>query len=732
MGRVKLGTHIETNHKVGIKIIPKEALPKDSPPSSNPPSTPTSSASGMNKKLEREITIMKLIQHPNILQLHDVYETDKELFLILEYVEGGELFDYLVKKGRLSEHEALEFFQQIMYGIDFCHRYLICHRDLKPENLLLDRDRNVKIADFGMASLQVTGKMLETSCGSPHYASPEIIKGIKYDGPSADIWSCGVILYALLTGNLPFDDENIRRLLQKVKSGSYFIPEHVSEGAKDLLKRMMVTEPARRITMQEIFRHPWFSSYKTKNKPNPPAVDPAQLHVDDVTQIDPDILESLSLLGWGDEKVLIAALQDEKPGMAKAFYNLLVQRKYDNLEHYDPRDTSTWDVEGGPRRRTSSYMSLNGGPGSASGSRHDLYKSEASLGGGMFGGGDAHSRKSTDELRKSSDDLRRGRDENRRASDAGASDGGSREAPSGAAVPKKQGPNKIFTGVSKYGDTAVRVNSPLSASAHFDESRARAPLAGTSDTLTQLGQSSGVSTADHSRSSSANRASSSTPVEKKKMLTISIPVDEASAPGPAPRAASSAAKAQKPYLGDIEKRHTEEPSSPYASKFHRARLQGPPTPIITSSPKRSWFASLFNNFKPEPLSIKSTLDYQATQTAILDFLEKVQVSKVEPHKDGWKCRYDSASSPSTASSSSAVGTVPAEPRDSTGSAKGSANYVKFQVTIAKDADSPEGEPMIGPFRIQFVQTQGANSILKKVVDQLAHLWEQSYPTPILE
>ena len=144
--------------------------------------------------------------------------------MVLEQVEGGELFDYLVKKGRLTENEALYFFQQIIRGVEYCHRYMIwydilliiSHRDLKPENLLLDKDYNVKVADFGMANLQVPTKLMETSCGSPHYASPEIIRGDKYDGPTSDVWSCGVILYALLTGNLPFADDNIRKLLAKV------------------------------------------------------------------------------------------------------------------------------------------------------------------------------------------------------------------------------------------------------------------------------------------------------------------------------------------------------------------------------------------------------------------------------------------------------------------------------------------------------------------------------------
>ena len=129
---------------------------------------------------------MKLIQHPNIVQLYDVYESVSELYLVMEHVEGGELFDYLVKRTRLPEQEALVFFQQIISGIDFCHQHFISHRDLKPENLLLDGQNNVKIADFGMAALQQGGSLLETSCGSPHYASPEIIRGEKYNGMWSD------------------------------------------------------------------------------------------------------------------------------------------------------------------------------------------------------------------------------------------------------------------------------------------------------------------------------------------------------------------------------------------------------------------------------------------------------------------------------------------------------------------------------------------------------------------
>ncbi|XP_041967249.1 LOW QUALITY PROTEIN: serine/threonine-protein kinase BRSK2 [Alosa sapidissima] len=180
-GLVKLGIHCVTCQKVAIKIVNREKL-----------------SDSVLMKVEREIAILKLIEHPHVLKLHDVYENKKYLYLVLEHVSGGELFDYLVKKGRLTPKEARKFFRQIISALDFCHSHSICHRDLKPENLLLDEKNNIRIADFGMASLQVGDSLLETSCGSPHYACPEVIRGEKYDGRKADVWSCGVILFALL------------------------------------------------------------------------------------------------------------------------------------------------------------------------------------------------------------------------------------------------------------------------------------------------------------------------------------------------------------------------------------------------------------------------------------------------------------------------------------------------------------------------------------------------------
>ncbi|XP_064921167.1 serine/threonine-protein kinase BRSK2 isoform X22 [Columba livia] len=215
-------------------------------------------------KVEREIAILKLIEHPHVLKLHDVYENKKYLYLVLEHVSGGELFDYLVKKGRLTPKEARKFFRQIISALDFCHSHSICHRDLKPENLLLDEKNNIRIADFGMASLQVGDSLLETSCGSPHYACPEVIRGEKYDGRKADVWSCGVILFALLVGALPFDDDNLRQLLEKVKRGVFHMPHFIPPDCQNLLRGMIEVDASKRLTLEHIQKHIWYIENQEK------------------------------------------------------------------------------------------------------------------------------------------------------------------------------------------------------------------------------------------------------------------------------------------------------------------------------------------------------------------------------------------------------------------------------------------------------------------------------------
>ncbi|KAL9556857.1 hypothetical protein MBANPS3_001679 [Mucor bainieri] len=347
-GRVKIGIHKVTGEKVAIKIIAKSHLAANA---------------SVEKAVKREIAVMKLISHPNIMSLIDVIDLSDSpnLYLVLEYVQGGELFEYLVSQGRLSEAEARKYFQQIIIGLDYCHRHLICHRDLKPENLLLDREKNIKIADFGMASLQPTGQMLETSCGSPHYASPEIVNGIPYDGSASDIWSCGIILYALLSGHLPFDDDNIRQLLNKVKVGKYKIPDHLSDEARDLITKILVINPAKRLTMKQVQSHPWFTKDPPPNLttlPDPPTAAEIGRPVANAAEIDDRILETLKVL-WTDlstEKVVGALLNSEvlmacdiRYNMQKVTYVLL--QRHANSYWQTERDDDIRSVASPAKRR---------------------------------------------------------------------------------------------------------------------------------------------------------------------------------------------------------------------------------------------------------------------------------------------------------------------------------------------------------------------------------------------
>ncbi|XP_050961952.1 serine/threonine-protein kinase BRSK2 isoform X3 [Labeo rohita] len=339
-GLVKLGVHCITGQKVAIKIVNREKL-----------------SESVLMKVEREIAILKLIEHPHVLKLYDVYENNKYLYLVLEHVSGGELFDYLVKKGRLTPKEARKFFRQIISALDFCHSHSICHRDLKPENLLLDEKNNIRIADFGMASLQVGDSLLETSCGSPHYACPEVIRGEKYDGRRADVWSCGVILFALLVGALPFDHDNLRQLLEKVKSGVFHMPHFIPPDCQALLRGMIEVNPEKRLTLEDIQKHPWYQG--GRNEPCPEQPPPRRVCVKRIlslTDLDPDVLESMHSLGCFRDRVkLTRDLQCEEENQEKLIYYLLLDRKerypsYED-EHLPPRN----DIDP-PRKRVDSPM----------------------------------------------------------------------------------------------------------------------------------------------------------------------------------------------------------------------------------------------------------------------------------------------------------------------------------------------------------------------------------------
>ncbi|XP_050737909.1 MAP/microtubule affinity-regulating kinase 3-like isoform X10 [Eriocheir sinensis] len=240
--KVKLAKHVPTGKEVAIKIIDKTQL--------NP---------GSLQKLFREVRIMKILDHPNIVKLFQVIETEKTLYLVMEYASGGEVFDYLVFHGRMKEKEARAKFRQIVSAVQYCHQKKIIHRDLKAENLLLDSEMVIKIADFGFSNEFTPGNKLDTFCGSPPYAAPELFQGKKYDGPEVDVWSLGVILYTLVSGSLPFDGSNLKELRERVLRGKYRIPFYMSTDCENLLKKFLVLNPARRASLETIMKDRWMN-----------------------------------------------------------------------------------------------------------------------------------------------------------------------------------------------------------------------------------------------------------------------------------------------------------------------------------------------------------------------------------------------------------------------------------------------------------------------------------------
>ncbi|XP_024915124.1 serine/threonine-protein kinase MARK2 isoform X6 [Cynoglossus semilaevis] len=203
---------------------------------------------------------MKMLNHPNIVKLFEVIETEKTLYLVMEYASGGEVFDYLVAHGRMKEKEARAKFRQIVSAVQYCHQKCIVHRDLKAENLLLDADMNIKIADFGFSNEFTIGNKLDTFCGSPPYAAPELFQGKKYDGPEVDVWSLGVILYTLVSGSLPFDGQNLKELRERVLRGKYRIPFYMSTDCENLLKKFLILNPLKRGSLeQQIMRDRWMN-----------------------------------------------------------------------------------------------------------------------------------------------------------------------------------------------------------------------------------------------------------------------------------------------------------------------------------------------------------------------------------------------------------------------------------------------------------------------------------------
>ncbi|XP_022140022.1 CBL-interacting serine/threonine-protein kinase 23-like isoform X2 [Momordica charantia] len=276
--KVKFARNPETGENVAIKILDKEKVLKHK----------------MIGQIKREISTMKLIRHPNVIRMIEVMASKTKIYIVLEFVTGGELFDKIVSRGRMKEDEARKYFQQLINAVDYCHSRGVFHRDLKPENLLLDANGVLKVSDFGLSALPQQVRedgLLHTTCGTPNYVAPEVINNKGYDGAKADLWSCGVILFVLMAGYLPFEDSNLVALYKKIHKAEFTCPPWFSTNAKKLIKRILDPNPSTRITIPEVIENEWFrKGYK------PPTFEQADITLDDVDAIFNETGDSGSLV----------------------------------------------------------------------------------------------------------------------------------------------------------------------------------------------------------------------------------------------------------------------------------------------------------------------------------------------------------------------------------------------------------------------------------------------------
>eukprot|EP00419_Tripos_fusus_P049664 CAMPEP_0172837576 /NCGR_PEP_ID=MMETSP1075-20121228/27296_1 /TAXON_ID=2916 /ORGANISM="Ceratium fusus, Strain PA161109" /LENGTH=847 /DNA_ID=CAMNT_0013680983 /DNA_START=29 /DNA_END=2569 /DNA_ORIENTATION=+ len=300
-GKVKLGYHILTGERVAVKVLEKERIVNVDDV----------------ERVAREIHILKLIRASrHIIQLYEIIETPHQLYLIMEYACGGELFDYIVQHGRAEEREACRFLHQILAGVEQVHEMRVCHRDLKPENLLLDDRRDIKIVDFGLSNTYQEGQLLQTACGSPCYAAPEMIAGQLYAPPGVDIWSCGVILFALVCGYLPFEDQNHTELYKKILAAEYEMPNFVSAEVADLIRCMLTTDPAERFKLDGIRQHAWYRQ-----------IPEASLRDrEDTGNLDEDILEQLDSYGFPRDYA-VKCLKTNKHNHVTTTYHLIKEKR---------------------------------------------------------------------------------------------------------------------------------------------------------------------------------------------------------------------------------------------------------------------------------------------------------------------------------------------------------------------------------------------------------------------
>ena len=342
---VKLGVHLPTQQKVAIKILDKNKINDEND----------------IKRISREIHILSKLYHPNIAQLYETIPTENNIYIIMEYIEGHDLFQYIYSLSRLTELKASKLFRQLISCLEYIHTLGIVHRDIKPENILLNKAKtNIKLVDFGLSNSYKHGSLLKTACGSPCYASPEMISGKEYDPLYSDLWSCGVVLYCMLVGKLPFDDEDIKLLYYNIRYANYFMPPFLSNISQDFLRKILTPNPNKRIRIEELKKHPFFLiGEKT------PLLKGILVGIEDIP-VDEDIIKKMKNIFFidnekVDEKFIINNIKANHHNNITSIYYLMIKNskeKTNNYNNYNIINDNT-SKNTNPRNNNNNYNDIN-------------------------------------------------------------------------------------------------------------------------------------------------------------------------------------------------------------------------------------------------------------------------------------------------------------------------------------------------------------------------------------